>query len=574
MNTLHDAIAKFNKPDMKGFMAYDVTKEMSLLSEDIKHTAEYNNEMLAFSLVENSTDNEWGTYYGPVLKGRDEHGAPVYYPPLSAITNEAVLYWESRIPQMYNPLLKMRYCGLVWEFKRKVSSESYPPSLYSDYMETMLEVIDGYYCSHDTQTILVLERASTLAKNNQDWLNKLKRSYLRFDKERATDDKYARLWGALMVFMMNHKNNNLFDSTEEKTIVNTHEARLSRLVQAKDPWAVKEQAMLLADYYKKQNSQADIRRVLYQMERAFREAKSKMTSLQWMGNLSMIYQIFTKYNVKEEYKRLLKEMEECGNLATREMQGHFIPLDYSKEQLDEMVSFLTKGSKDEQVAKFALYFVPDKKSQSDELTRLSAAYPLKYLMHTQIMDEKGRPMSVVGSIDDDFDGQLILHMVNRIKLNGLPMRTAINALKETGALSVENIMGRLKASPVVDEYRMETIKQALELYYSDNYKLACYLLVPQIEAIFRTLLDKSGETVIKSGSQGYTLRTLGDILRDNVIESTFDENITLYFRILLTDQRGLNIRNNLCHATVDDSYFGAFVSDLLLHVLVLLSLIR
>ena len=190
------------------------------------------------------------------------------------------------------------------------------------------------------------------------------------------------------------------------------------------------------------------------------------------------------------------------------------------------------------------------------------------------MDEKGRPMSVVGSIDDDFDGQLILHMVNRIKLNGLPMRTAINALKETGALSVENIMGRLKASPVVDEYRLETIKQALELYYSDNYKLACYLLVPQIEAIFRTLLDKSGETVIKSGSQGYTLRTLGDILRDNVIESTFDENITLYFRILLTDQRGLNIRNNLCHATVDDSYFGAFVSDLLLHVLVLLSLIR
>ena len=72
---------------------------------------------------------------------------------------------------------------------------------------------------------------------------------------------------------------------------------------------------------------------------------------------------------------------------------------------------------------------------------------------------------------------------------------------------------------------------------------------------------------------GYTQRILDDILRDDVVRETFGEDMAFYFRIMLTDQRGMNIRNNMCHGLVDPSFFNYLVADRLLHILCCITLV-
>ena len=98
---------------------------------------------------------------------------------------------------------------------------------------------------------------------------------------------------------------------------------------------------------------------------------------------------------------------------------------------------------------------------------------------------------------------------------------------------------------------------------------------PQIENAFRHLVAISGGTILKpSRYGGFNYITLGEILYDPIIKEIFGEDATFYFSILLTDQRGFNIRNNVCHGISDISSFNQQYADLIMHVLFCLSIVR
>src|SRR5690606_30333303 len=78
-------------------------------------------ELVAFKLHEKS--DLWGKYYGPEFRGTNEDGTHLDVPPIDAINIESIKYWESRIDEVENPILRARYSGIVWEFKHEISGE-------------------------------------------------------------------------------------------------------------------------------------------------------------------------------------------------------------------------------------------------------------------------------------------------------------------------------------------------------------------------------------------------------------------------------------------------------------------
>lgn len=576
---LWDILKQYDDVNRKQFYDYEFRGSLSELPFEEQQQDAYKFEMLAFSLVGNGNENDWGTYYGPVFSGKKEDGTPAYLPALESITNDAVLYWESRISQTNNPLLKMQYAGLVWDFKRKVCNDRYPSSLYDDYITSMINVINGDYEPHDVITVNVIERLTSFIKKDEKYKEQIKKALLRFDDERTSEDASARLWGAYINFITEHKT--WFTPEEEQACIKKHEDRLARMSSVVDvnPWAVNEQTKALADYYKSRNKTSDINRVLHVMEQSFRKAKSAMGSMQWMGNLEQIARTYAAYGFKEERQRLLKEIEVAGNEATKQMQGYSFPFDnIPQEAYDQIKAFLLQGTNDEQFLRFCIYNIIDKEQQANELKKLANQYPLVYMMPTHLMDPHGKPASVIKGIGDDFDGQLVLHICKHIQFNAIFLRYGIELLRESKALSLDNIMARVKESPIIDVNRQEIIRQALLFYEADNYITMCHLLVPQIEDAFRSLLDKSGKPVIRpqkdNNNPGYTQRILDDILKDDVVIDTFGEDFSYYARILLTDQRGMNIRNNLCHGLVEPAFFNGAIADRLLHLLCVLTLVK
>jgi hypothetical protein len=80
----------------------------------------------------------------------------------------------------------------------------------------------------------------------------------------------------------------------------------------------------------------------------------------------------------------------------------------------------------------------------------------------------------------------------------------------------------------------------------------------------------------KRGNQpGMTEKTLTDILEyEPAIKDKFGEDAHLYMVAFLADSRGLNIRNRMCHGLMMESDFNRWVSDRVLHTMLLLGMCR
>lgn len=576
-----DIIGEFDRINRKGFDFYEICRHLKKASADVKESQEFRFEYVGFSLTPSIDKSEWGTYLGPCFHQIADDGQTFSYPSLTDITEDAVLYWNKRGGEVTNPYLKARYLGLVWDFLKKVSTKTYPSDLYNNYMDSLLDVVSGGYPSHPVITVNVSNRLFELGYKSDKYLDKIKEVLSAFDLKYEKDDKSPRLWGMYLLLIINNKK--VFAQKEIEDVIGRHEERLIRLCQGLPNdkslfWTIKEQAALLAEYYSKSQKLDDCKRVLNKLEEALLAVATTMSGIQRAGNLEMVVQLYSKFNLHSEQKRLLRQIEKLSQTAMKDMHTSKFEFTYPIEVLMQLRDFITKGDVLEQIQRFCLYFVVDKKEQEKTLKEMFQKFPVQYLIPTQQGDEKGRPLSVIGGIEDDFEGQLVMHISQNLNLQSVPLNFIIKSLVENQVFTIANIMKMVEESPIITDDRYGVIGEALVAFFKGNNLVFCHLIVPQIESVFRELLDKSGKAVIKpqnnSKYQGYTLRILDDILRDDVVSSTFNADIAYYFRVVLTDQRGWNIRNSLCHGLLSPSNFGQNVADRLFHIFMLQLLIK
>lgn len=69
---------------------------------------------------------------------------------------------------------------------------------------------------------------------------------------------------------------------------------------------------------------------------------------------------------------------------------------------------------------------------------------------------------------------------------------------------------------------------------------------------------------------GYQKRLMDELLGDTSLLEIIGEDASFYLRVLLTEQRGLSYRNELCLGIEAPSQFGQACADRLLHVLIML----
>ena len=194
MKTIYEIISEYSDINKTGFSFIDISEELSKVSEEEKRLSEFNYETIAVSLVDNSRNEHWGTYYGPYLQLKDKDNNSIDVPSYDSITAEAIAYWEKRIPQTENPLLKSRYCGLVWEFKFKVCNERHSSSLQQEYIKALLDAANGSYCEHPISIVIILERAFHIASKDKDYKD-VKKAYSVFEKNYATDE-FPAYWAS------------------------------------------------------------------------------------------------------------------------------------------------------------------------------------------------------------------------------------------------------------------------------------------------------------------------------------------------------------------------------------------
>lgn len=574
-----ESIAPFDVENRKGFDFHQVESALVTVGEAEKAKPEFMYEITAMKLVPTQTKEPLGYNYGPQLTSANEKGEQIYVPSLNDITSDAISYWENRAQACKNPILIVRYAGLVWDFKQKITHEGHAPWMYRLYVDNMLRVCNEEYCSHPIITLTVLECLFVITKDTTEDSRLAKDAFITFEQRHSKDDT-VRLWASRFLLMMEHKKS--FSDIEVNTLIKEHEERLMRLSNPNkkeqvNPWIVMEQSKLLAKYYNSIQNRDDVKRVFNITERTFEHESSNMSAIQLMGNLETVCQMYSHYGLKDEWKRLSVRIQKLGACAKEELQPFQTEFEIPKEVYDIADAYFGDEVESSEVRwmNFVSYFIPTKAQEEMAPRKLIKKYPLQFMIGNSLMDLKGHPMSYVGPYGDDPEGQLILHLTQKLNIQSYFLSIAINRLLTTNTLTVENVMGSLIIpSPLFEESRYDIIRKAIELFIQGEYILFSHLIIPQIEYAICNLIEMSGEPVLKPqrGNIGYQLRTLDDLLREQCVEDTFTSDGALYLQIVLTNQKALNIRNLLCHGIMPPEYFGFGAAGRLLHILVMLGL--
>ena len=493
-----------------------------------------------------------------------------------------IVYWEKRADESLNPILKARYSGLVWDFKKKVCGEKPSHQIGRTYIHSLIEVANGDYHKYHYVTFVKLKRALHLACGFNDPSTSLvedcKNAIINFEK-RHGQDSLGGTWGYSFDLLVDNSKVSL-SGQEEKDIIDELENRLSRLsglsstIDKIDPWGAEVAGNRLASYYNKKGEKNELKRVVLTVVQAFDKIASNASALQVSGWYDHLYKLLQKYNLKDEAENILIKLREIGIKVNSEL-GTFsseieLPFD-----LEEYLEKFTSGTLDNVLGRIANVFTPRKDDAEESMLNQVKEAPMYYFFSQSIQDEKGRIIAKVGSIDDDLEGQLIRHISDNLSSHAFFLNIVIkNSMGKFGLNTVE-VLRFLEESPIIEKSRVVILEKGLEAYFNGDFVVALHLLIPQIEDAVRNIVDLAGGNVQKpSRHGGYNLKTFDDILWDDIVLKALKEDLTSYLKILFTDPRGWNLRNKVCHGLCDPGHFNQRTADRVFHALLCLGLVR
>ena len=127
-------------------------------------------------------------------------------------------------------------------------------------------------------------------------------------------------------------------------------------------------------------------------------------------------------------------------------------------------------------------------------------------------------------------------------------------------------------APGLNEYFNQMKAHFLEPAYEPNFVLAIDSLTLKIEGLIRDICSLSGITTFymaKDKQERNIVREkdINRLLREEAIKKLFDEDDLLFFKFVLVEKAGLNLRHKIAHCLIDYSEYNVTYMHLLLLVL-------
>lgn len=534
-------------------------------------------EQTAFDFTEKYPDEKsgWGTYFGPLFVLPNEEGKMVEYPSIQRITPEIISYWEKRAKESTHPIFKARYSNLVWDFSEKITGKKPHYSIAQIYIDSIIEIAEKDLHKYSGDVIKKLERALSLALsiNDKERINRLIETIISYEKKIGEDDKPG-LWGFSYEFLIKNKKVPISDD-KKRAIITDLEKRFDRLLKGNNRWAAQRAALLLVDYYSKIRKKEKVKEILLKYGELVQRQAKKASPLVASAWLEKLYHLYLQYGMKDEADKISNKIRELGRKAKDELKEIKIPIKIPKNELEKYINWLTDGNLKTVLQKIAVNYIPKKDEVIKQLQDLSKKAPTSFLFTHKIMDAEGRPVAIVGSLEEDLDGHIVLQISQNMQISSIFLRETFNTLIDKFKLTTEKIIDYLYESPIFDERRREFLIKGIEAYLNGNYVVSLHILIPQIEAIIRNLSEKVGIPILKpSRTGGFFYRTLDELLREKGIIKVLSEDMCLYFRVLLTDPRGWNLRNEVCHGISGPERFNQISADRIFHALLCLALVK
>lgn len=477
-----------------------------------------------------------------------------------------------------NPLFKARYSGLIWDFSKIAIEKDPNAKIGIIYIESLVETAKKRISNHKLEIITKLERATDMAilRNNQELIQEIIKVALDFEKE-ISIKKEPSLCGFSFDMLIENKKVKL-TIEEESEIIGILESNFNELIL--EEYLNFTVSVFLADklskYYHKKGQEEKVRDILISFYESFTSKENKFSAIQVTSWLQKFHKLFINYNLNNDAKEILIRIRESGKKINNELAPISSSFTITKNEIDQYISYFTSDDSEIVIQRIISMFIPNSEEIKTHMFNSASSNLISNFFAKSIHDNKGRLIANIGPLNKDLEGNLLSAITLDINVNTFLLRIILREITEKQILTVEQILAFINQSPLFEKSRLEIIKRGLHAYYSGDLIVAIHLLIPQIEEAIRNLIELSGGNVLKClrNTDYFQVMSLGDVLKDPIIESTFNKDIQIYFRVLFTESIGWNLRNDICHGLSEINTFSYYTADRLIHVILILGLLR
>lgn len=585
--TLADIWKYYDVSDRKKFYSHDITMAINSLPKDNPDAECCRFEAIAFGFSENNKGKDWGIYYGPqfTFKKKDT-GETVCVPDIKDIDQKMMDYWEERCGVVQNPLLKMRYTGLVLEFKKKVfGQEPDYNKIKLAHIKALVDVVDGDYCEHETVAFDYAERALYLSIGfrNKELQKQAVKSFFEAHQRLSSNDMHPGVWGRIFQSLIKHRK---YYAEYETTLLNEQLQRFERIKELAftegektDRYAhvLSEQVDLLADYYQSIGEPQKAGLFLDTLLEAVKKSINARGGLWGQGMIQQMQQRYRKYGFDKKANQLFIDLRDLGEATLNELKPTVFTIPLDTNMINAFLDEALNGTNRDVLLYFLFQYLPKLDDEKRKLKERAEKAPMLDLVSTVTIDSSGNTISRVG-IGQNADRQkLYFNMYENMRIIIPFMHLHITKMKENGKMTTESMMQLLEKSTLITDDHKEIVKRGFDAYMAEDYLVCCHLLVPQLEAAIRRLFALNGVNIMrakKDPAEGNEYLSLDSLLGSDDSRSIMGEDLANYLRNVMTDQYGWNIRNQVSHGLLATESFNYGLADRLVHAFLMLGVFK
>ena len=541
-------------------------------------STEISSEVFAWAVLPayNCKEPGWGTYFGPMA----DWGNGCTMPNIADINTDTIDYWAGRSLEVSNPLLKLRYADVTWDFSGKLEYRRARGQVALILIDSVLTLAVQDQFPNEIEGYQSFKRALEIAVLLRDpkQLDRLGSGLIAYE-DRHAEDCLPGTWGmSFDQLLRDGRKLNLAPEQEIKIIVDL-EGRLTRLSDREDiaklePHHVEKAALRLATHFRRVNQRDDLRRVMGLYAGAFmRKAETNL----WVGSawLETVHRKLIEFQLHDEAKKFQPTLRAAAVKMRQAMPRHTYSMPVNTADLNAVIAAMLQGGWEEIFQRLIGGFLPRRARELEHLRASTNDNFIMSLSTSNKVDQVGRVTAKIGTLEHDPEGNLVHHYAKLVEWNEWILRCIVEALIAERGLSADQIASQIYESPVPDPSRRPIVQCALEAYIAKNWAVAIHLLVPQIEDTVRRLVDLNGGVTWREGKhEGLHVRNLDELLCDEFAVKSLGEDITLYLRMLLTDQRGMNVRNDVAHGIIPPEGFNSRIADRLVHAMLIFGSLR
>ncbi|PPJ91630.1 DUF4209 domain-containing protein, partial [Staphylococcus aureus] len=486
------------------------------------------------------------------------------WPDIQKFTNDQIKYYEQRLNETNNLFLKVRYSDFLFEHgNKKITKTKYEIS--KCLLSCLVEILTYYSDDFNYTSVLARLVEVSLLMGDREKLEKaIELIYLKMDEfDYNNEYSYVYELSKLIREILKSKHKKIILENHLNKIIIVLEKAIKNNFEDKNYYLHRVFCEELSQYRKfdliSSERRSELKKEIgksYELEVEYQQGRNNKSLLVKANFLEKAMEKYMEIGEREKsnkMKILVKwTYEEYEN--SNEMNLIRIPIEFPKEEIDKIIEGFISSDVQISLDKIAYSndLIPKITVIEDLVDKLSKEFPLQGLISKGLLNDGKKVVETTTEEDNktiNFNSNYMHHLNINVELL---LKAIFDKLISEFEISTEDFMQKFNKWELLDNKNVPFIEHGISRFLEKDYLSALHILVPQFESTVRRMFSKAGysTTSIRKGNTQQEVTFNEFLLRDDV-KSTLGNDVHKLIQIVMVEQSGLNLRNEIAHGLIE-----------------------